>query len=82
MKWQRNLNVYHNTHSNKSSLGPLHTVEFGPMAILLLLHGDLNSDLLSESHVLRLSLVTGAAEAIVLIIERKQENIMRNCGCK
>lgn len=53
-----------NTYSNKSSFGPLHTVELGPMDSLLLLHGDLNSVLLSES---KLSLVMVAALIIVLI---------------
>lgn len=52
------------THNNISSFGPLHTVLFGPIDNLLLFHGDLNIDLLSES--LMLSPETGVAEIVVL----------------
>lgn len=60
-----------NTYSNKSSLGPLRVFELGPIASLLLLHGDLNIDLLSESQALKLSLVMVVAEFIVLIKMKK-----------
>lgn len=56
------------TYSNKSSFGPLNDVEFGPIDSLLVFHGDLKDDLLSDS-LLMLSLVIGVAVSVVLFRE-------------
>lgn len=60
------------THNNKSSLGPLTAATLGPIDSLLLFHGDLNIDLLSDSLLLILSLEIGVAGIVDLLkINRK-----------